>query len=227
MKKVNINDFGFNLDKITDAEQKSFMQNILNAMCDVVNKAMEGEMTSDEMQKKFDAINEQLNGYDSEKFAQLQKDNAELRDMLKGAMESIQKAKENGAMDRVNKFDEMLNEMFDSEKFKEFAEGHTRKSGVFGGFKMKDIVSMTDDYTGDILISRQLPNVVSPYSNRRLHMRDVITVLTGDPNYELPGETESLLFAVQAAIGAIIIGYFIGFNAGQKRARTGKTETEQ
>ena len=56
---------------------------------------------------------------------------------------------------------------------------------------------------------------------------DILTIITGDPNYELPGETESLLFAVQAAIGAIIIGYFIGFNAGQKRAGTGKTETEQ
>lgn len=29
-------------------------------------------------------------------------------------------------------------------------------------------------------------------------------------SYELPGETESLLFALQAALGAIIIGYFIG-----------------
>ena len=29
-------------------------------------------------------------------------------------------------------------------------------------------------------------------------------------DYELPGETESLLFALQAAIGAIIIGFFIG-----------------
>lgn len=29
-------------------------------------------------------------------------------------------------------------------------------------------------------------------------------------DYELPGETESMLFALQAAIGAIIIGYFIG-----------------
>lgn len=29
-------------------------------------------------------------------------------------------------------------------------------------------------------------------------------------DYELPGETESLLFAVQAAIGAIIIGFAIG-----------------
>lgn len=182
-KKVTKSDFGYNLENIKDAEQKSFMENILGAMCDVVNKAMEGAITAEDMKTQFESINEQLKGYDAEKFAQVVKDNEELRDMLKDAMESIQKAKEIGAMDRVNKFDEMLNEMFDSEKFKEFADGHTRKSGVFGGFKMKDIVSMTDDYTGDILISRQLPNVVSPYSNRRLHMRDVISVLQGDPNF--------------------------------------------
>ena len=35
-------------------------------------------------------------------------------------------------------------------------------------------------------------------------------------DYELPSETESLLFAVQAAIGAIIIGYFIGLNRQKK-----------
>ncbi|MDR3206627.1 MAG: cobalt transport protein CbiN [Candidatus Methanoplasma sp.] len=29
-------------------------------------------------------------------------------------------------------------------------------------------------------------------------------------SWELPGETESLLFALQAAIGALIIGYCIG-----------------
>ena len=36
-------------------------------------------------------------------------------------------------------------------------------------------------------------------------------------DYELPGETESLLFAVQAAIGAIIIGYFIGRTVQKKK----------
>ena len=29
-------------------------------------------------------------------------------------------------------------------------------------------------------------------------------------DYELPAETESMLFALQAAIGAVIIGFFIG-----------------
>lgn len=38
-----------------------------------------------------------------------------------------------------------------------------------------------------------------------------------DIGFELPGETESFLFAVQAAIGAIIIGYFIGTNAASKK----------
>lgn len=33
-----------------------------------------------------------------------------------------------------------------------------------------------------------------------------------------PGETESLLFALQAAIGAVIIGYFIGNEHGKKVA---------
>lgn len=37
-------------------------------------------------------------------------------------------------------------------------------------------------------------------------------------DYELPSETASLLFALQAAIGAIIIGYFIGRYTSRKAA---------
>ena len=40
--------------------------------------------------------------------------------------------------------------------------------------------------------------------------------------FEMPGETESLLFAVQAAIGAFIIGYFVGLNSGKKKALAAK-----
>lgn len=43
------------------------------------------------------------------------------------------------------------------------------------------------------------------------------TGIWGD--YELPGETESLLFAVQAAIGAIIIGYFIGRSVQKRKEK--------
>ena len=43
------------------------------------------------------------------------------------------------------------------------------------------------------------------------------TGIFGD--YELPGETESMLFALQAAIGAIIIGFFIGRYTKNKEER--------
>ncbi|MEL7668876.1 energy-coupling factor ABC transporter substrate-binding protein [Methanobacterium sp.] len=38
------------------------------------------------------------------------------------------------------------------------------------------------------------------------------------------GEIESLLFAVQAAIGAIIIGYVLGYYNGQAKERRKRTE---
>lgn len=39
--------------------------------------------------------------------------------------------------------------------------------------------------------------------------------------FEPAGETESMLFALQAAIGALIIGYFIGVNRIKKQNRDG------
>ena len=94
--KVKKTDFGYNLDNIKDAEQKSFMDKILGAMVDVVNKAMEGTITKEDMEEEFKGINEKLKSYDAEKFDQIVKDNEELRDMLKKSMDVIAKAQEKG-----------------------------------------------------------------------------------------------------------------------------------
>lgn len=41
----------------------------------------------------------------------------------------------------------------------------------------------------------------------------------GLPTFEPPsGEIESLLFALQAAIGALVIGYFFGYYKGKNKA---------
>jgi cobalt/nickel transport protein len=48
------------------------------------------------------------------------------------------------------------------------------------------------------------------------------------PLWEPPsGEIESLLFALQAAIGAIIIGYVLGYYHGQAKARKREEIDEQ
>lgn len=190
--KVTKSDFGYSYEKMS-GEQKAFMDNILGAMCDVVNKANEGMLTQEDMKAQFESINEQLKGYDANKFAQVIKDNEELREILKKSMDVIAKAQEKGgaaAVKGINRFAEKVGEMYDSEKFKEFLDGHSRKSGVFEGFSLKDIVSMTDNYTGDVLISQQQPRVVSPYTGKKLHMRDVLTSLAGDPQFPQLAYTE-------------------------------------
>ncbi len=46
-------------------------------------------------------------------------------------------------------------------------------------------------------------------------------------DYELPSEIESMLFALQAAIGAIIIGYFIGRYTKSKSEKTTETSVNE
>ena len=154
-KKFTVSDFNLKTDGLP-AEQKTLMENIVGMMCEVVNKSLEGVVTPDDVTKQFGEINNLLKSYDGEKFAQLIKDNETLVDQVKSLGESIEKMKQKGlSMDTINKFDEKLSEMLDSEKFKEFAAGHSRKTGSFEGFSLKDIVSMTDNYSGEIMITQQ------------------------------------------------------------------------
>ena len=183
MEKFTVADFGLKTDGLPQ-EQATFMNNIAQMMCNVINKAMEGVLSPEDMEKRLKGLNEKLNGYDDDKFKQLAKDNETLIQTVKGLGETIENLKAKGiGMDVINKFDEKLNEMLDSDKFKEFAEGRTRKSGSFDGFCLKDIVSMTDNYSGDHLTTQQQNRVVSQVSNKRIHVRDILNTLQGDPAF--------------------------------------------
>lgn len=183
LKKFTVSDFNLKTDHLP-TEQKSFMENIAGMMCDVMNKSLEGMLAPNEVTEKFTEINNLLKAYDGEKFTQLIKDNETLVEQVKNLGESIEKMKQKGlSMETINKFDEKLNEMLDSEKFADFVSGKTRKSGSFDGFSLKDVVSMTDNYTGELLITQQQKRVVSQVSNKPLHMRDVLTTLQGDPAF--------------------------------------------
>ena len=83
-----------------------------------------------------------------------------------------------------NNLGKKIDEFLDSEKFKDFLDGKTKSSGRFD-IDLKDVtdpVSMTNDYTGDKLITRQ-SNVVVTKINEGAHIRDIMTVDQGDPAY--------------------------------------------
>lgn len=180
LKKFSVSDLGLKMDGLND-EQKSFMSNVANVVCEVLNKALDGALSPSEIEEKFNTINKSLP--DKVEYDQLKKDNEELLTQVKNLGETIDKLQKKGvSMDIISKFDEKLNEMLDSEKFQEFVSGRTSKSGSFDGFSLKD-VSMTSNYTGSALITEQQNRVVSQVSNKRTHMRNVVTTLDGDPEY--------------------------------------------
>lgn len=168
IKKFTIEDLG--LVNPTE-EQKAACATILS----IVNKTLEdvNYMSQDEVDAQVKAA--------LDKVGEQNKETIEgLTENIKKLGETIEKMKQKGMTPEfVSKFDEKINAMLDSEKFKAFANGEGRKSGTFDGFSLKD-VSLTNNYTGDYLLTQQQNRLENPYANKPLHTRDIITTLEGD-----------------------------------------------
>ena len=165
-------------------QQEEFLGKMESKMQSIVDNAIKGVITKEDVSAQ---VNEAIKSFEKEfKVKEANEEIKELAKQVKTLGESISKMKSVGVTnEQISKFSQRIDEMYESEKFKDFIEGHSRKSGVFTGFSLKDITpdSMTNDYTGDHLITNQLGVVANKYAPKRLHMRDVLTSLAGDPAY--------------------------------------------
>lgn len=167
-------------------EQRQFIGALVGGFVDAINKSNEGLISDDDFAERIEELGKKMAGVDA--LEELRKENEQLLKQVKSMGENMEKLQQKGiSMETINKFDERLNEMFDSEKFQEFASGRKNKSGQFEGFSLKEAeaapVSMTNNYSGDILISQQQSRVVSPIAQKPLHMRDILSVINGDPEH--------------------------------------------
>lgn len=177
--------FGIKTANLPD-EQRVFINSLVGAFADTINKSNDGLISDSELATKLTEFSEVMKAANLKELEELKKENDELVKQVKAMGENIEKLTQKGiSLSTVNKFEENLNKMFETEKFQDFVAGRTRKSGQFEGFSLKDAesgtVSMTDNYEGDLLITQQQDRVVSPIARKPLHMREIITVLAGDP----------------------------------------------
>ena len=171
-------------------EQDAFLERMEAKMHGIVDDAIKGVITKDDVTAQ---VNEALKAFESEFNVKAGAEVKELADQIKTLGENIAKMKSVGVTnEQLSKFSQRIDEMYESEKFKDFIEGNARKSGVFGGFSLKDITpdSMTNNYTGTHLITDQLGVIANKYAPKRLHMRDVLTALSGDPEFPNLAYTE-------------------------------------
>lgn len=181
--KITEKDITGSMEHFND-EEKAFMQKNAQIVCDIVNKALEGIASSDEVKEQFKKLGKEL--------ADTVKDNADLKEKNRQLEESVskiakllEKAKNNGIdITGQCKFFDKYDEMMQSKKFEDFCNGLTKASGWFGGFSLKEISgisSVTDNYTGDVLLSRQSNVMANPYAGPKASVRDIIRKIEGDP----------------------------------------------
>lgn len=182
MKKMTVEDFLKSLKSETPDNLKAQLKSIYEPVVEVLNSFMdsvvEGTATKEDV-KSLERLKTAIDELNGEKG--LKADIAKLFDSVKQVNETITELKKNGvSTETISKFDEELNAMFESERFQDFVSGRKSKSGQFAFTKKDAITSMTNDYSGEILISEQQKRVVDPYAYGRVHLRDVMSVEQGD-----------------------------------------------
>lgn len=180
--KITLKDFNLNYEGLSD-EAKAFAEKQHTALVDVINKALEGQATSEEVANKFNEVNVALKSFDADKFAQLIKDNDELREQVKSLNENIEKLQEKGISESgLEAFAKKADEMFESKSFMDFVSGREKSTTNFEGFNLKT-VSLTNDYTGaPVGLVRDSNVIVGLVERPEVHLRSVIMTNQGDVN---------------------------------------------
>lgn len=160
-------------------QQDALMKALETKMNGIVNEAVKGFMKPGEVKA---AVEEVVKGFE-EKFNSKNSDVEELANQVKTLGENIAKMKSVGfTNEHISAFAAKVDEMMDSEQYKDFIANRCKSTGRFTNLTMKD-VSMTNDYDGNILIAQQSDRIVSQVGHGKQHLKDVITTLDIEPEH--------------------------------------------
>ena len=117
--KVTKKDFIGSFDGL-NREEKAFMEKNADMMCNIVNKAMEGAMTSDEVEERMKSVVDSL----KEENETLRKSLKETEDIVKNLADEAEKAKSRGVnIAKANAFLDKFEAMMETSKMKALIDG--------------------------------------------------------------------------------------------------------
>lgn len=183
---MNLIEFAKKESELT-LEEKQTLGTIQKKVNDTVEELLKGLISESSFNEKMKNVDEQLKALNEDgKVGIAIKELEDFKNEIKELSRQLEVLKSKGfnVNGNSNNLGKKIDEFLDSEKFKDFLDGKTKSSGRFE-IDLKDVtdpVSMTNDYTGDKLITRQ-SNVVVTKINEGAHIRDIMTVDQGDPAY--------------------------------------------
>lgn len=166
-------------DNTLDEESKKF----LSVMEERINEAFKN--FSEEIIGKKDLDNT-IDGIKKELFESgvNKKDITEVVEMISSLNKEVTKLKDKGiTINPQSGLVKAVDELLTSKKFQDFTNGLSGKRSGSIPLNLKDIVSLTNNYTGNVLTNRQSDRIGVEVNERKLNIRDIIAVEPGDVNY--------------------------------------------
>lgn len=148
----------------------------------LMNDSKSGVITEEVFNEKTNALTEKLKDFDPEGYKKFTETLSGYEEKLKAQGTELKKLQEGGGAGvKKPSFKDELKKALETEEYKSFAEGKSKKVS----FPIKAAVSITNDYTGPTQhhITNRDSRVVDHPSINRLNIRDLLTTMPADLPY--------------------------------------------
>lgn len=171
-------------------EEKQTLGTIETHVNKCLEKFAEGVISEEKYKEEMRSIDDRLKSM-AESGGSL-KEVDELRTVIKSMGTEIENMKKKGIdLGSDNPIIKAINEHLDSEKYTNYVNDKTKSSGNFH-LELKDVVSLTSNYTGTALLTQQQARVEVQVSERKINFRNLMIIDQGDPAF--PMLTWSLIY---------------------------------
>ncbi|MDR1913884.1 MAG: phage major capsid protein, partial [Clostridiales bacterium] len=172
-----------------DQESKDALATIQKGINEALAAIELKEATPEMVEKAIDdivsdAMNEMKSKDKNGKFSLAMKELSAYGETIKNMAAKLEKLEKGEGLDFGKKsgIEKIVDDVLNTDKFKEFADGRIKKSSGKIRFETKDVTSLTNNYDGDKLITRQSGYVREHPQPRKVNFRDIMHVETGEEN---------------------------------------------
>lgn len=166
-------------------EEEAFLKSIENPLNEAFERFSEGFITRESLDKVVEKSLAEFIEQNKDKMPSdgLKKSLNEMQETIKSVVGEIQKMKDGGiTLGKGSMIEKAIDEIIDNPKMMDFINSKSRTTGKIP-FNIKGIVSMENNYEGNLLTTQQTGRVVVDVNERRINVRDLMTVDQGDPEF--------------------------------------------
>lgn len=166
-------------------EEETFLKSIENPLNEAFEKFSEGFITREALDKAVEKSLAEFVEQNKDKIPSdgLKKTLDEIQETIKSVVGEIQKMKDSGVtLGKGSMIEKAIDEIIDNPKMVDFINSKSRTTGKIP-FNIKGIVSLENNYDGNLLTTQQTGRVVVDVNERRINVRDLMTVDQGDPEF--------------------------------------------